>query len=112
MPQHSVADYAAALRSMRKPRGKQTLFLQAHARAPGRATTMTNLANAVGYASYRPVNLHYGKLAVKIGTALGIEHPTFDVLVSGAGPNTISNEQWVLVMHPEFADALKQEEWI
>jgi hypothetical protein len=67
---------------------------------------------AVGYASYRPVNLHYGKLAVKIGTALGIEHPTFDVLVSGAGPDTISNAHWVLVMHPEFAEALKQEGWI
>lgn len=112
MPKHSVADFAAALRSIRKPRGKQTQFLRVHERAPGRATTMTNLAKAVGYASYRAVNLHYGKLAVEIGRALGIQHPTFNVLVSGAGPDTISNAHWVLVMHHEFAEALKQENWI
>lgn len=112
MPSYSVADYVSALRTIRKPRGKQTQFLAAHEQAPGRASTMTRLAEAVGYKSYRPVNLHYGKLALKVGHALGVTNPRFDVLVAGAGPDTISNAHWVLVMHPEFAEALKQAKWI
>jgi hypothetical protein len=109
---HSEAEFTQALRQLRKPRGKQCDFLRAHASAPGRAMTMTRLAERVQYANYRPVNLHYGKLAVAIGRELGVQNPAFDVLVDGAGPETISNAHWVLVMHPEFAAALKNVGWI
>jgi len=74
--------------------------------------TMTRLAERVSYANYRPVNLHYGKLAIAVGRELGVTNPTFDVLVEAAGPATISNAHWVLVMHPEFAAALKNVGWI
>src|SRR4051812_3193665 len=78
---HSEAAFTQALSRLRKPRGKQCDFLRAHAGAPGRATTMTRLAERVAYANYRPVNLHYGKLAVAIGRELGVQDPHFDVLV-------------------------------
>lgn len=108
----TVEQFARALRSLRKPVGRQLEFLRAHEQAPGRAATVTRLAKAVGYRNYRPINLHYGKLARRIGEALGQPNAPLSLLAAVAKPESISNREWVLIMHPQFAAALKGEGWI
>jgi len=66
----------------------------------------------VGYNGYRGVNLHYGLLARKIGVALGQPNAGIKLLVAVAEPRSISNGEWILIMHPEFEAALKQVRWI
>jgi hypothetical protein len=112
MSTETVEQFSVALRSLRKPGGRQLDFLRAHDQAPGRATTVTSLADAVGYRSYRAVNLHYGKLARRIGDALGHPNAPLSLLTAVAEPESISNREWVLIMHPQFATALKDEGWI
>jgi hypothetical protein len=104
--------YRDALSSIRVPQGKQLEFLQAHFNSPGKASTAAELARAVGYENWRPINLHYGKLAAMIGAAAGVPNPGIGLLVKVVGPKTISNENWILVMRPEFAKALVQAGWI
>jgi hypothetical protein len=108
----SVEQFTLALRSLRKPAGRQLDFLRAHEQAPGRATTVTRLAVAARYRSYRAINLHYGKLARRIGNALGQPNAPLSLLAAVAEPESISNREWVLIMHPQFAAALKNEGWI
>ena len=87
MPQLSVEEYATALRSIGKPGGRQREFLRKHAESPGRASTMTKLAEAADYKNYRPVNLLYGKLAAQVAADRGVE-PSIWLLMDGAEPKT------------------------
>jgi hypothetical protein len=112
MPKISTKAFADALTQIAKPKGKQLQFLRNHLNSPAKATTAAVLAHSVGYKNWRPVNLHYGKLAAKIGARLGVADPGLSVLLDFAGPKTVSNENWILVMKPEFADALVQAGWV
>jgi hypothetical protein len=104
--------FQVALQQIDVPKGKQIAFLQAHFDSPGRASTAAVLANAVGYKNWRPINLHYGNLAAVLGRAMGYADVGLDLLVDFAGPKTVSNEHWILVMRPEFAKALVQVGWV
>ncbi|GAB2489126.1 hypothetical protein [Arenimonas alkanexedens] len=112
MPFPTAKQFGAVLKSMKKPGGRQPLFLQAHYKAPGRAQTATRLAQAAGYVDFRGINLWYGRLAEKVGSALGHKNAGLALLVDFAPPRSVSNREWVLIMRPEFAEALKQSGWV
>lgn len=114
------SEFEAALKSLRKPRGRQPKFLRAHASAKGRALNMNSLAKAAGYANYRGANLQYGLLAERIGRALkkrrtgtvALNHLVEFVPPKGRSPQHISNDEFILIMRPEFAAALAKAGWI
>ena len=70
----SLEDYCRVLGAIEReglpPRHRE--ILRAHWRAPGHTATRAYLAKAVGYASWKAVNLQYGKLARRIATELGL----------------------------------------
>ena len=74
--------------------------------------TATRLGKAAGYMNYRGVNLWYGKLADRVGTQLGHTGAGLNLLVEFAPPKSITNKEWVLIMRPALADALKQAGWV
>jgi len=120
MQKITETEFEAALKSLRKPRGRQPRFLKAHAEAKGRALNMRTLAKAAGYTSYHGVNLQYGLLAERIGRALkrprtgtvAINHLVEFVAPKGRSADHISNDEFILVMRPEFAAALMKSNWI
>lgn len=112
MASPSARSFAAALRRLPKPGPSRLRFLKAHYVAPGRALTMRRLAEAAGYKSYRGVNLWYGKLAHAVGNEMRRKSISLGLLVEFARPRTLTNTEWVLVMRPEFAKALKSAGWL
>ena len=108
----TAQQFSEALQSIGMPQGRQLDFLRAHARAKSRAATFSQLAEKAGYASYRAINLHYGKLAQRIGMALGIPQAGISLLMESRHPDSVTNREWVLVMRPEFAAALQAEGWL
>jgi hypothetical protein len=107
VPTH--AQFAGALREIAKPGGRQQLFLRAHVRAR-RGLTARRLAQAAGYQNHGGINLRYGLLAQQIGAALHRRDVHLSLLVDFRRPN--SDAEWVLVMHPQFAAALKEAGWV
>lgn len=105
-------EFFAALNRIALPGGSQRKFLRAHRDAPGRAATAKRLAEAAGYKDHRGVNLHYGRLAKRIGRELGRSEARLSLLVDFAPPRSLTNREWVLVMHPQFAKALKRARWV
>ncbi len=112
MARTSVKAFREALQQLSVPKGKQLAFLQAHYQSPGRVSTAAVLAVAAGYKNWRPINLHYGNLAAAVGKALGVQDAGLGLLCEFAGPKTVSNEHWVLIMRTEFAKALVQAGWV
>ncbi len=108
----TIAAYEQALRKLKVPGGRQRLFLQAHADAPGRVLTMRRLARAAKYRSHDTVNLRYGILARQIGCALGIRHPSIRTVAALVRPKDVSNSEWILVLHRELALAMKRVGWV
>jgi hypothetical protein len=107
----SVAAFESALRRIPKPRGRQLDFLQAHYDARARGLNARKLAKAARYKNYRAINLQYGLLAARIAHELKMA-PTIEVLVDSLVPNQASNDEWVLIMRPNFAQALKRAGWV
>jgi hypothetical protein len=118
----SAAQFLEAMSHLRRPGDSVRKLLRAHFNSKGRVSTMTLLAEAAGYASFSPANLHYGGLARRIGKHLAISEPTVrvpaaaDAYLSLLGdfipPETVTNAHWLLVMKPEFAEALQASHWI
>ena len=108
----SVSTFARALRSMNKPGGRQLRFLEAHCRAPAGVLTATRLAKAAGYRSFDGINLQYGLLAQRVGSAMGRRDVNITLLVEGVRPRSVTNREWLLSIRPEFAAALKQVGWV
>jgi hypothetical protein len=108
----SAARFALALKKLTKPGGRQLRFLRAHYKAPGRALTARRLAQAVGYKSYRGINLWYGRLAARIGPMVGNPGAGMLILVEFAPPKSLTNKEWILVMRPEFAQGLRLAGWV
>jgi hypothetical protein len=116
-PPASVSDFERALRSLSKPRGRQLAFLTAHAHAKGRALNMRRVADAAGYKSYRAGNLQYGRLGYRIGKRMGRAKDGLALLVDflpprGKSKKNVSNDEWILLMRPNFAKALMRVGWI
>jgi hypothetical protein len=106
------SQFAHALATLPTPGGRQLDFLREHANAPGRVLTARRLADAVGYQNHGGINLQYGLLARRIGEALGRSDVNLSLLVDFVRPKAVTNKEWVMVMHPQFAEALKQAGWI
>lgn len=107
----SVAVFESALRRIPKPRGRQLAFLQAHYDARGRGLNARKLAKAAGYKNYRGINLHYGLLAARVARELKVR-AGIELLVDSLTPKQASNDEWVLLMRPTFARALKRAGWV
>src|SRR5258708_17892221 len=110
----SSREFARALKAVGRPKGRQLDFLRAHYRATGRVMTMSRLADAAGYGNYGGVNLQYGGLASRIAKVLKRPTPTTKValLVDFIDRRSISNKDWVLLMKPSFARALRMPGWV
>ncbi|MGI8655250.1 MAG: HNH endonuclease [Pyrinomonadaceae bacterium] len=109
----SVEEYKLGLHSIRRRMNpKHYEMLQAQYAAPNRTVTAPQLAKAVGYSSFSPVNLHYGKLGRLLSDELG-RSPKRDTdgaiywfLVLSSGAHGKSGYLWT--MHPELATALEE----
>ena len=118
----SAAQFLEAMSHLKRPSLPIRKMLRAHLNSKGRVSTMTLLAEAAGYTSFSPANLHYGGLARRIGKHLAISEPSVrvptaaDAYLSQLGdfvpPETVTNAHWLLVMKPEFAEALQASDWI
>lgn len=108
----SKAEFVRAMRLLKKPGGRQPDFLAAHCKAPAGVMTATKLAKAAGYKSFDGINLRYGLLAQKIGSAMGRRNVDITLLVEGVEPKAVTNRDWLLSIRPEFAAALKDVGWI
>ena len=112
----SVQAYVDALRNIRPSLSdKHVAMLKAHARAPDRSLTATQLAKAAGYANHSAVNLQYGL----VGKLLWEELPTtlpaardgspmFTFAIADAGNRDGPEDQWVWQMRTEVAAAVKE----
>src|SRR3954470_13429245 len=105
-------EFATALRKMRPPNANQRKFLKTHYDAPGRVLTATALSEVTTYKDYRGVNRWYGDMAKRIGAVLGYPDARLSLLVDFIQPKEVTNEQWLLVMRPEFAEALSEVGWV
>ncbi|MCW5640957.1 MAG: hypothetical protein KIT63_02530 [Rhodoferax sp.] len=108
----STNRFFQALKSIPMPGGSQLKFLSAHYSATGRALTATKLAEAAGYTKWHALNLQYGLLGKRIAQALNHPDAHLGLLVDFSGPGSVTNEQWILFMKPEFADALAKAGWV
>jgi len=113
----SLREFKNALWRIPRPRGKQLQFLAAHAAAKGRALNMHSIARSAKYKNYRAGNLQYGLLAERIGKELGRRHEGLGLLMEFVAPrgrsgDHISNDEWILIMRPNFANALRRVGWI
>jgi len=118
----TTAHFVSVMSDMKKPSAPICRLLKAHCNSLGRVSTMSLLAEAARYNSFSPANLHYGGLARRIGKHLAISEPTLklptesDAYLSLLGdfipPGKLTNTQWLLVMKPEFAEALLECGWV
>jgi hypothetical protein len=118
----TAAQFLEAMSHLKRPGESIRKLLRAHVNSKGRVSTMTLLAEAAGYASFSPANLHYGALARRIGKHLAISEPSVrvptasDAYLSLLGdfipPEEVTNAHWLLVMKPEFAEALLASGWL
>lgn len=87
-------------------------LLCAHVNAPNHVSNMRTLAKAAKYKSWRAANLQYGLLARRIGDELRIKGLRIGLLVEFVGPKKLSNSEWLVMMRPTFARALKRAGWV
>jgi hypothetical protein len=118
----SAEQFLEAMSHLKRPGESVRKLLNVHLNSKGRVSTMTLLAEAAGYTSFSPANLHYGGLARRIGKHLAISGPSvriptasdayLSLLVDFIRPEAVTNVHWLLVMKPEFAEALQASHWI
>ena len=91
----------------------QRRMLKHHYEAPHKLATMTQLADTVDYASYGGANLWYGNLGRRLSVAMGREpHQTrIAQLVQFINPGDVTNKDFVMLMRPEVARALRGWRW-
>lgn len=108
----TVDDYTDAFSALSLADHERTM-LNAHAHAPDRTMTATQLARAGGYDSYTVANSLYGTLGKKVAELAGLALKPAETrdgvvytcaLASGAGEE---GEHWRWKMHPEVFEALR-----
>ncbi|MBK6418071.1 MAG: hypothetical protein IPF79_02625 [Ignavibacteria bacterium] len=104
--------FSQAISRISKPSESIIRLLRVHDGISGRVATASVLADKVGWQSYRAVNLHYGRLAKRIGSAMDIPEANLNLLVDFVRPEDITNKEWLLVMKPAFAEAIRTLHWI
>ena len=104
-------DYRKALLALNPMASHHERMLGAHYRAPNNTITMTELAEEMGYANYKPANLHYGTLAKLICRELGVK-PVLWVKVLVKFPKKgRPDEHWRLVLRPQVVKAIESLRW-
>jgi hypothetical protein len=110
----TVEDYREALRLHKYWLTKsQKRIMQLHFRAPHHSMTATEMASALGYDDYMPVNGLYGSLAARLAERMNWPVPqgepsaTSMVIFEREGPE----EHWRWVMRPELVEALVSLGW-
>ena len=115
----SALEYAEALGAVNVNEW-EVLMLKAHAAAPERQLTATEIARAAGYADYSAANMHYGKLARRVAEHLELTVPAREdgtpvwtcALAAEGTPNLEAGApEFVWRMHEEVAAALEQMNW-
>lgn len=106
-------EYIRALRTIEQEiTALQRGMLIAHARFPGQACTMTQLAALVGKASFQVANIQYGRLGGRLITALGIPSPKWKVYAIAGFDDDPETGESRACMYPEVKAALQQMGWI
>jgi 5-methylcytosine-specific restriction protein A len=115
-PVPATDEYRRALARLGMLSDLHLRLLRAHYFAPEHKATATELAQAVGFDNWRPVNLQYGLLGEKLRVALNYapgDHAQASYsLASFVPPGEEANSEWVWVMHPELAQALETLGWV
>lgn len=87
-------------------------MLDAHLKAANQVSIARELAAAAGYKSWRGMNLQYGLLAKRIAGALQAQPQNLSLLVEFVRPHELRNTEWLILMRPTFARALKKSGWL
>jgi hypothetical protein len=107
-----AADFVRAFMILTPVHENHIAILRAHARAPQRRRTATQLAKAIGYRNYNAVNLQYGHLAARVGAVLGLPLANLSLLVEFIEPGQEGNEQWELILRPAVLEAITEMGWL
>lgn len=102
--------YVAALRAFHNLTDNQVQMLRIHYYSPQRTVTAKQLALAMGYSGYQPVNSQYGTLADFVRERLNFR-PTGVKLGVFVEFRHIAGE-WHWIMRPELAAALEELRWV
>jgi len=102
--------YIDALRAVHNLTDRHVQMLQIHYYSPQRTVTASQLARAMGYGEYGPVNVQYGSLARSVGERLnflpkGVKLGVFVTFQHVDG-------EWHWEMRPELAEALEVLRWV
>ena len=108
----SVSDYKKAFLQI-KITEKQKELLIHHCEMDSHITTAKELADHVGFKSYRGVNLQYGKLGMMIVQAINKDYGSSGVLMlfTCVRPKGATNKDWLLVLRTNVVLALEELDW-
>ena len=97
-------DFDRAFRTISRSANDDEM-LRVHYDAPDRIITATQLARGLGFNVFGAANLHYGRLARRVGEALGVRpKPLLCVLVEMQKPDN----EWLWIMRKPVAEALER----
>lgn len=102
--------YVDALRAVHNLPDNHIQMLRIHYCSPQRTMTAKQLALAMGYSGYQPVNSRYGGLAGSVGERLNFR-PT-GVRLGVFVEFQHVNGEWHWIMRPELAGALEELRWV
>jgi hypothetical protein len=112
----SVSEYKAALQEMDRVNAitdNQREMLRAQYHAPDHAMTARELAQAVGYRSWRGANVQYGLLGKRMRETMsyrGVGQESY--ILSSFRQSEEVGDEWLFVMHSELAQALEELGWV
>jgi hypothetical protein len=86
-------------------------LLRSHAKAPNYVSTARKLAEKAGYKNWRGMNLQYGLLGSRISRRLNAPPANLALLARFIGRNKLANKEWLVLMKPSFAKAVKRAVW-
>lgn len=112
MPKSTTAEFTAAMLRLRKPAPSIRKMLRFHLKAPNQVSIARELAKQAGFKSWHAVNLHYGTLGKRLARELGTGPSRLSLLVRFVPPGRLTNKEWLVMMRPEFAAALRKSTWI
>lgn len=108
----TVDDYMRALLEIEPALTKnQRKILIGHASAPGQLLTMVQMAELVGFDSFRGANRSYGNLGTKLAAALGLPSPRYSVYAIANFDDDPESGASRAHMYPELRTALQALGW-
>jgi hypothetical protein len=115
----TAADYQTVLENLPVSE-KAKEFLAAHYYSPNRQASMEALADAVGYDTYAPANLHYGALAHRIADNLptspsdvpGARYANWMQALAYSNGERNGEGHFLWMLRPEIAMALERLGWV